>query len=267
MEAVRNAGPLRRPTWGESVKPSVVALFLVVLAGPTLAQECADPPPIEQCPSLLFERCKDRDFRKDNSASCLKLGNQHHRLRDPPECNPTVACRRKRCLAAPPNSIKVEIQLFLKSCGLKDCPASMKGIEAEFRSIGQQLQAELSNFRGILDLDLSKLKTRDVLCKYSVDDMSEFTSLAAKDRKPLTERTVRLDALRDCSTFVGVFVTGSTLVEGLTPELKNDVLKIMKEESERAKEAGNKASQQIEQLNAAPAKIRALNVIYDLACR
>ena len=265
-EAARDAGPCagRR---GGSVKPSVAALFLVILVGPTLAQECADPPPIEKCPSLLFERCKDRAFRKENSATCLKLGNQHHRLQDPLECNPTVACRRKRCLAAPPNSIKVEIQEFLKSCGLKNCPASMKGIEAEFGSIGQQLQVELNSFRGILDLDLTILKTRELLCKYSVDDMTEFRSLAERDRKPLTERTARLSALRDCSMFVGVFVTGSTLVEGLTPELKNDVLKIMKEESERAKEAGNRADQQIDKLNAAPAKIKALNVIYDLACR
>ena len=144
------------------MRSSAVAFILAILAtsiaAPTGAQDCASPP-IDRCPRLFVEKCDDdAGFRSDNGPACLRLDTQRRQRKlatDPPECNPSDACKGKalkakqeQCLATP--EITQDIEGFLKSCGLPDCPDTMKRIAGEFDGIAQRLKEELAQYKGIL---------------------------------------------------------------------------------------------------------------------
>lgn len=243
---------------------STTAILASSISTPALANsfQCTDIT-VANCPTTFREKCETDDaFFKSEPRTCVDA--IRGKSVDKPFCNSPEA--KERCEPAKDCSeVDDPTKKFFCEQGQSRCNTSIKGLIGEYGEVLIGLNTTLANYDQLTTLDLKDATSIELLCKFKLNELGALETQAKDELVGLQSTERSIGSLDSCSATMQNFLDKGA-PEGLPPELWDQIIGRLTDGMKEINSQQGKIQRNIEDLQNAPSKLRALRTAYGLVC-
>lgn len=241
------------------VSVAASAIFLGSLANSEPANICSKIT-IENCPTLFAEACNDIEFRNANIDACF---NAVTNIGDADFCSSIEATQ---CAPNPEcEGIFEPIDRYFCIKNQNACPRNIPELLGQYTSVLAGLEASLSQYQGLTNLDLTEANSIETLCAFPLKELEELQERSMADIATIEMSERSIGSIDQCAATMQGFID-----EGAPPNFPEDTWDLIARElingMGKVEVAQGQIQGNIDSLKEAPGTLSSLRTAYRIIC-
>ena len=244
-----------------------VGVFVLMLSSKAEAQADCSQVTLETCPSFFKEQCSDKAYFENNVDACFNVmadakpdepfcsGPEYLKCKPLPKAEPSAECA----------AIDDPVKQHFCSAGQENCPTKIPNLLGQYDQVLQGLDGSLAKYDDLTTLDLGLATSIDVLCAYPIERLHTLRSEAESELSDFQDSADSIQAIDNCTATMQGFIDAGA-PNGIPEETWDQIARRLTDGMSQIQDKQGKIASNIDALEAAPEKLRSLQIAYGLIC-
>jgi len=244
---------------------SKAALFLAAkitfVAGAAQAQVDCQQVTALTCPSLFTQECRNKEFQEANVEACFEILTGD--TQDQEFCAEPAAAQCK--VSEECQDLDDPVKRHFCVAGQSECTTNIPGLLDEYNVILLGLDASLSEFSDLTNLNLDEKTSIDILCQTPLERLDQLRERAALELTSFEGSEDSINRIDQCSSTMQSFIDGGAPTD-LPADLWDQIARRLIDGLGEIQSKQGEIQTNIEALTEAPKKLKSLSLAYGLIC-